>query len=169
VWRTNPDTGESQAYHHDVHDEVVFKCGNTSVFYDRGLEKKLFAIREKRLPAETGGIVVGYVDFNVDAIFIVDILDAPEDSVATCVTFKRGVSGLRESLDFVKDRTANIVDYIGEWHSHPANTSAQQSEKDIRQLREIGETMAGDGLPAIQLIVAENEINIAVSESYVER
>lgn len=168
VWQTHLETGETRAYHHEVHNEVFIKCGDKSIFYDRGLEHKLYNIRDSRLSEETGGIVVGYVDFNLDAIFIVDVFDAPEDSVATSDSFKRGVSGVKESLEIVQNRTANIVNYIGEWHSHPANTSAQQSKKDIIQLCEISDTMAGDGLPAIQIIVAENQINITVGESRVE-
>ncbi|MFW8589712.1 ThiF family adenylyltransferase [Glaciecola sp. 2405UD65-10] len=168
VWQTNWETGETRAYSHEVYNEVFIKCGDKSIAYDQGLADKLYSIRDSGLPEETGGIVVGYVDFNLDTIFIVDVFGAPKDSVATNDTFKRGISGVKESLKKVNGRTANIVNYIGEWHSHPANTSAHQSKKDIVQLCEISETMACDGLPAIQIIVAENQINVTIGESCVE-
>lgn len=47
---------------------------------DEGLVKKIRALRTQGLPNETGGILLGYYDFNVKAIVIVDVL--PEPAIA---------------------------------------------------------------------------------------
>jgi hypothetical protein len=48
--------------------------------------------------------------------------------------------------------------YIGEWHSHPPGHSASPSRHDIEQLIHLALGMFDDGLPAIQLIVGEHDI-----------
>ena len=51
--------------------------GGLSVFIDAGLEDKLRILRHQGLPKETGGILLGYHDFNVNALVLVDALPAP--------------------------------------------------------------------------------------------
>jgi len=57
-------------------------------------------------------------------------------------------------------RTANVVGYVGEWHSHPRGHSSSPSKDDIIQLFHLAFSMADDGLPALQLIVGERDIHI---------
>jgi len=63
-----------------------------------------------------------------------------------------------------RDKTANIVDYIGEWHSHPKSVSVNPSENDVIQLSELSKLLSEDGLPAVQLIVGDQGINIIIGE-----
>ena len=71
---------------------------------------------------------------------------------------------MKKILSQCKYRTANIVDYIGEWHSHPKGASSQKSDKDIKQLKEITAGMAVEGLPAVMVIVAEHEISFNIED-----
>jgi hypothetical protein len=57
-------------------------------------------------------------------------------------------------------RTAGIVGYVGEWHSHPRGHSANPSPDDLIQLAELSLGMHADGLPALQLIVGESDIQV---------
>jgi hypothetical protein len=57
-------------------------------------------------------------------------------------------------------RTANIVRYLGEWHSHPRGHSAAPSRDDFYQLVYLATGMADEGLPALQLIVGEGDLSI---------
>jgi hypothetical protein len=65
-----------------------------------------------------------------------------------------------ERIADASKRTAGIVQYIGEWHSHPKNCSATPSQYDISQLAYLSLNMADDGLPAVSLIVGEHDIQI---------
>ncbi|MCS5809246.1 Mov34/MPN/PAD-1 family protein [Klebsiella pneumoniae subsp. pneumoniae] len=58
--------------------------------------------------------------------------------------------------------TARVVDYVGEWHSHPQGFSAKASNEDDNLIKKLHQKMRVEGLPAVMLIVAENDINIVV-------
>ncbi|ENH3972589.1 Mov34/MPN/PAD-1 family protein, partial [Escherichia coli] len=55
-----------------------------------------------------------------------------------------------------------VVDYVGEWHSHPQGFSAKASNEDDNLIKKLHQKMRVEGLPAVMLIVAENDINIVV-------
>jgi hypothetical protein len=160
VWERDPDTGGVSV--HDVvpATERRLDFGDLTVFYDDGLAAHLKALRLAALPNETGGVLLGYHDFNVGAIVLVDALPAPSDSLASPGSFERGTSGLVRAVQDASARTADIVGYVGEWHSHPRGHSATPSRDDLIQLAEISLGMHGDGLPALQLIVGENDIQV---------
>jgi hypothetical protein len=93
-------------------------------------------------------------------VFIVDALPAPTDSKGTLVSFSRGVEGLLNVVQEATERTAGIVGYIGEWHSHPIGCSAMPSAEDLIQLSFLARKMSEDGVPAFSLIVGEDDICI---------
>lgn len=160
IWDRDPETGGVSV--HDV-PPAVERCldfGVLTVFYDEGLASKLKSLRLAALPNETGGVLLGYHDFNVGAIVLVDALPAPPDSRASTCSFERGTVGLAQAVQDASERTAGIVGYLGEWHSHPRGHSATPSQDDLVQLAEISLGMHGDGLPALQLIVGENDFQV---------
>jgi len=63
-------------------------------------------------------------------------------------------------------RTAGVVGYVGEWHSHPDNYPAIPSTDDLIQLSYLALGIAGDGLPALQVIV--NETKMSISQGLVQ-
>jgi integrative and conjugative element protein (TIGR02256 family) len=160
IWERNPETGGVSV--HDVNPaaERCLNFGELTVFYDEGLAAHLNSLRRAALPNETGGILLGYHDFNVGAIVLVEALSAPADSLASHGSFERGTDGLLQAVQEASARTAGIVGYVGEWHSHPTGHSATPSRDDLIQLVEISLGMHGDGLPAIQLIVGEDDIRV---------
>lgn len=160
VWERDPDTGGVGV--HDVMPtaERRLDFGDLAVFYDDGLAAHLKSLRLAALPNETGGVLLGYHDFNVGAIVLVDALPAPSDSHASPGSFERGTSGLAKAVQDASARTAGIVSYVGEWHSHPRGHSANPSRDDLIQLAELSLGMHGDGLPALQLIVGEHDIQV---------
>ena len=160
VWDRDPETGCVSV--HDVHPaaERRLDFGQLTVFYDDGLAAHMKSLRLATLPNETGGVLLGYHDFNVGAIVLVDALPAPLDSRASPGSFERGTAGLVEIVREASSRTAGIVGYVGEWHSHPPGHSATPSRDDMVQLVEITLGMHDDGLPALQLIVGEDDIRV---------
>lgn len=164
AWHRDPETGSVEVFDVPVHEPIAQLRGQLTVHLDKGLEDKLRQLRAERLPTESGGVLLGYHDLNLGEIVIVDVLPPPPDSRHSTGYFERGVEGLLESYSEVQRRTGNVVGYLGEWHSHPPGHSARQSPDDLLQLFKLALGMADDGLPVIQLIVGEHELELNAGE-----
>jgi integrative and conjugative element protein (TIGR02256 family) len=166
VWCSDPGTSAIAVHTIPVYAVNRFNCSSWCVIMDDGVREKLAAIRMTHLPNETGGIILGYVDHKLNHIYVVDVLTAPSDSEADLTGFTRGVQGLRAALDEVGQRTAGIVGYIGEWHSHPEFTSAYPSSIDRTLIKELADTLELDGQPALMIIVGRTgEVSVSVKEA----
>ena len=160
VWSRNSDNGTVAMHTVPVSGERSDVAGGLSVFIDVGLEDKLRSLRQQGLPKETGGILLGYHDFNVNALVLVDALPAPSDSDRSPAFFERGVQGLTAAVNDAGRRTAGVVGYVGEWHSHPDGYSSAPSGQDLYQLLYLALGMSEDGLPAVSVIVSEDDVQI---------
>lgn len=130
-----------------------------TIIYDNFIHQKLFTIRERYLPNETGGIILGYTDQKLKNIYIVDVCEAPKDSVATPTTFIRGSDGLSDYINQCSDKTASIVHYIGDWHSHPNHVSTKPSGLDKLLLTDLQDKMDDPDDPILMAIVNSNTIS----------
>ncbi len=160
VWHRHAETAATSVVQIAPAEERKFEVGRMDCYLDAGLEAKLRSLRQAALPNETGGVLLGYYDFNVNALVLVDALPAPPDSQASPSGFERGVAGLAAAVREASRRTAGIVGYVGEWHSHPRGFSARPSRDDVIQLAHLSFGMAADGLPGLQLIVGEHDIQV---------
>ena len=160
VWQRDPARGSVEVHDLLPDTERRMQLGEFDLFIDAGAEARLRDLRSSGLPNETGGVLLGYYDFNVEAVVVVTCLPAPPDSTASPGAFKRGIAGLADAVNEASRRTAGIVGYIGEWHSHPRGHSAKPSRDDFVQLVHLALGMSDDGLPAVQLIVGENDMQV---------
>jgi len=160
VWQRDPLHGSVQLHDVVVNAEHHLPLDEFNLYFDEGVARQLSRLRTQGFPNETGGVLLGYYDFNIDAVIVVAGLPAPPDSKASPAAFERGISGLAERITEASRRTAGIVGYIGEWHSHPPGHNASPSRDDLIQLTHLALGMADDGLPAIQLIVGENDLRV---------
>ncbi len=158
VWQRSDDDGGLSVHNVLVENERSFRVGALDVFLDSGIECELRDFRRQGFPNETGGVLLGYYDFNVNSLMLVAALPAPPDSKATPGSFERGIKGLKAIVDEAARRTAGIVGYVGEWHSHPPGHSASPSRDDWIQVIHLALGMGDDGLPGVQLIVGENDL-----------
>jgi integrative and conjugative element protein (TIGR02256 family) len=157
VWRANPDTGTVDTTSFGATPPLIVDMDDMELVWDEGLRSKIRAMREEGLPNETGGVLLGYFDLVNHRIYAVDALPAPPDSQERRSEFERGIEGLEAKVQAAQARTANIVGYIGEWHSHPRRVQASPSGLDIRLLLHLAIMLGQDGLPALMLIVGEDE------------
>jgi len=111
--------------------------------------------RRAKLPCETGGVLLGSIDMERGIIYIVDTIASPADSDEWPTSYTRGKSGLQAEVDRVKVKTDGMLEYIGEWHSHPRKSDVAPSDDDQKLFAYISEVMARDGLPAVMLIVGD--------------
>lgn len=158
VWSKDPVSGAVAAHAVPVQGELLLPFMRLEISIDCGVYDKMSNLRNKHLPVETGGILLGYYDFNVNSIVVVEALPAPRDSKASTGSFERGLEGVIEAVVEAGRRTAGIVGYIGEWHSHPKGFSAAPSGDDKYQLFYLSLGMAMEGLPAVVLIVSDNDL-----------
>lgn len=156
IWQQEGDLGALSVHDVPVESERHLLLDDLNVYFDAGFERELQALRTQGLPNETGGVLVGYYDFNVSILVLVAALAAPPDSIGTPGSFERGVAGLKEVLAKIERQTAGNVRYIGEWHSHPRGHAAAPSHDDFFQLLYLAFGMAQDGLPGVQLIIGED-------------
>jgi integrative and conjugative element protein (TIGR02256 family) len=155
VWERDGNTGVVGAHHVPVQKERRMALDDFELFVDEGVIADMMAARAEQLPNETGGILLGYFDFNRKSVVVVDALRAPPDSVSSPVAFTRGTAGVREAVAEAGRRTAEVVGYIGEWHSHPTGCAANPSQDDMIQLVALALGMSEEGSPVVTMIVGD--------------
>jgi integrative and conjugative element protein (TIGR02256 family) len=164
VWQSDPQSGAMSAYIVPVSESLTEKVDRWNVLWNTRLQDRAREIRLQHLPNETGGILLGYIDQKLASIFIVDILSAPLDSIEDTTSFVRGVQGLDQELQIARNKTANLVSYIGEWHSHPSGIPPDPSEYDLKLLTYLSNNLNEDGLPGVMLIVSDNNEKWLIKE-----
>lgn len=165
VWSSDDVTGaiEYQAIPVRAAKRVV--RGDWKIYWDDGLGEALRDMRSRALPAETGGILLGITDHKLRTIHLVQALAAPLDSESSRTGFTRGKDGVSQARQDCLHRTAGMVDYVGEWHSHPRGINSNPSNLDISLLAHLTSVLASDGLPSIVLIVGEHDASISLGSS----
>lgn len=145
---------------------IYVHYGRWTIASYRGLDLKLRCLRSEKLPVETGGVIVGYIDHQSRTVFVVDVLRAPSDSKESADGFIRGKDGLKEAVDDVAARTMKMVRYIGDWHSHPPRAPAMPSRDDHLLSAHLASKLAADGDPALMIIVGDISTTYILSEVF---
>lgn len=156
IWSADEDRNVSRI---TVRPEVVSEgtVGEWRVRWDRELERVVDTARTQHLPRETGGVLVGTFDPKRRIVYVIDALLSPPDSVEWPHLYIRGAEGLAEEVSAIEARTAGMLQYVGEWHSHPEGCSAEASGTDVEALGRLGRQMAFDGLPALMFIIGHHD------------
>lgn len=76
-------------------------------------------IAKLHTPNEFGGGLIGHISETNRTVIVTDLIDAPEDSVASPNTFILGTKGLTKIVKNIILKTAGQLTYLGTWHSHP--------------------------------------------------
>lgn len=162
VWTLDESSGAISAFLLPPSKPRTVTLGNWTICWDQKTENHLDLQRARRLPDETGGILLGYVDHKAQTIWVVQATEAPEGSSGSPSSFARK-SALAEHQTASK-KTAGIVNYIGEWHSHPKVIGVTPSSADLYQLAFVGGSVQADGDPTVMFIVGEKQIGISIHE-----
>lgn len=157
IWRSRDD----QWFGIDTDDVDVQaveknKIGDWTIVTDKHVQRKALDLRNAKLPNETGGILVGSFDAQRRLLYIVDVLPAPPDSKESPEAFERGIEGLPAKRKQINKISAGWLDYVGEWHSHPAGCSCDRSPADCKQCNWIAGNMQIEGLPGLMMIVNDD-------------
>ena len=155
VWQQNDD-GSVSRVEIPLSESIHVEHGGWCFVLDHALVDYVSSLRRKRLPLETGGVLIGHFDGPRRRVYIVDALRAPNDSHEKGDAFVRGFADLRDAIRDIEARTGSQVSYIGEWHSHPDGTGVGRSDDDSELLRQIAGEMCADGWPGVMMIVGPN-------------
>lgn len=99
-----------------------FPCSNDDTWTVRIPEYLLAEIRLKAKIAgqkENGGYLFGHIDYKRCIIYPLNHF-MPRDSKGTKSGFRLGTSGLKDYKKMIAQRSITQMEYIGDWHSHPA-------------------------------------------------
>lgn len=168
VWDVDDENGAVGAHEITIFASKEARSDGWTVRWDEGFIEQIRSLRYQALPNETGGILLGYTDHQLKTISIVKGMPAPPDSISTPTSFIRGYEGQEEVLLETRRRTAGIVDYIGDWHSHPPRHSSRPSSDDMNLLASLALTMANDGLPVVMFIMGETDCTVTIGSCFEE-
>jgi hypothetical protein len=80
---------------------------------------------------------------------------APRDSCHAPAFFIRGAEGLRERVDALRKKTAGMLSYIGEWHSHPVGAATRPSAEDEKLFFHLEEKLGPVSRPYCMAIAGD--------------
>ena len=155
IWRAQEDGGVERI-EAQPHQTIEIERAPWRIVTDEGFNAKMAHVRTARLPNETGGVLLGAFDLERKIVYVADALPSPPDSVEWPILYIRGARGLGEQIEEVRGVTNRMLEYVGEWHSYPGK-SCQPSDDDRTAFAWLSEAMDQEGLPALMLIVGEDE------------
>ena len=165
IW-TLKTNGEVQPVFYQGAPVTQTRDGDWTIVHDEALVSHLVTLRHEKLPNETGGVLLGVVDISRKSIHVLHALREPGDSRGSETSFERGIVDLRDQVNRVMLATMHQVRYVGEWHSHPGESSAIPSRTDLAQLAWLRKELENEGLPGLMAIVAEDVVALSVSRRH---
>lgn len=157
IWTSDDSCITTDRVDVKVFDTVEIAIGDWTVIYDKWLIEKIYSARSKKLPNETGGILIGCHNMEEKKVYAVDTILSPGDSIEYPTAYIRGIKDVRSNLDIIENRTAGALSYIGEWHSHPEGCSSKPSQDDRTLFKWLKKHMEDENLPPLMLIAGAND------------
>lgn len=163
IWRSEPDLSVRTYCIAPTFYQTI-SVGSWTLLVSERVTSCLRQQRLKRLPNETGGVLIGAFDLERQLIYVVDTIASPPDSQEWPTAYIRGVEGLPDQLSRIGQITANQLMYVGEWHAHPRHCPTTPSADDRTLFEWLRLERQQDGLPPLMAIAGDRAISW-----YVER
>lgn len=155
IWRMDPTIGTVRRVDLEISPTIRFRVGGWQVSISCSAVQRLRQLRAEKHPKETGGVLIGSWDTERKLMYIVGALAAPSDSTEEREAFFRGAEGLRAEVSAIQNKTANMLGYVGEWHSHPDGIAPIPSADDKRLYEWLADKMKLEGYPPTMLIIGQ--------------
>lgn len=159
VWHFSIEDGTVESQPMSVSTWSLYSSSNVTVFLSSIVEAKMKRMYDASPDVETGGCLFGSYDKDFGVIYVYYMIEAPEDSIHTPVSFVRGFGGLTDKYERITALTYHQVRYLGEWHSHP-NMPNRPSATDDNQYKEMSAEQQGQDLPFIQMIYGNDGLYV---------
>jgi proteasome lid subunit RPN8/RPN11 len=157
IWRADGDSFTVKQYSIEPQQSINLVVGEWKLITDKYLIKKIYALRNSKLPNETGGVLCGSYDRLRKIIYVIDTLPSPPDSDEWPTVYIRGCKGLLRQIKKIQKITLKRLNYIGEWHSHPIGHGCNPSGEDLKAFSWLVDSMDIEGLPALMLIAGDQD------------
>lgn len=154
-----------QWQHHEIRPSLLIKTEST--WEVRILSDLVGEIEQQVAEAgknETGGYLVGRINWAIRRITLAAQLPPPSDSIFEQGRFILGTDGAREGLINFHEKSRRAFLAIGTWHSHPIG--GIESTTDLRTLSDIAREFCGT--PAVSLIWRPDGYKVLVKQSWLE-
>lgn len=165
IWEYQEENGSTVIHEVEVYQSTSITVGDWEVIFDDSIVRSAKKQRVGALPAETGGILLGIVDQKDQTITLVKSCEPPSNSEGSQMEFRRAAYETEEFMQNCLDRTADVITYVGEWHSHPEGVSPLPSVSDINQHAFVHDSLIKEGRPALMMIVSENQLGLYIGET----
>ncbi len=126
---------------------ITRMSGGWRIIISSDVQQRLEDLANNNPKSETGGILLGQVDRQRKTLIIVECIESVGEQ-SEC-QFRRFPAQLKYKLAKIEKLTAEILHYVGEWHSHPKKCSCQMSSTDKATMQELAKLLIGDRLPAL--------------------
>lgn len=158
IWHSNPETMDVRWF--EVTPVPVYHntYGPWTLVVDDYVQTRIAELRQAKLPAETGGVLIGAYDLERKIVYVVDTISSPADSEEWPTLYIRGKKGLADEVNRISTITDGQLEYIGEWHSHPDGCRCTPSDDDMKVFSWLTENMDDAGLPALMAIAGEGSV-----------
>lgn len=123
-----------------------------TIFFAEDLLSEVKELCKEKGNFETGGILVGMYDLDLQSAIITKVLGPPSDSKYGRTTFVRGTKGVKKTLDSLWKEGQY---YLGEWHFHP-NALPIASLQDISQMNKIAKNVVYKCPEPLMLIIGQD-------------
>jgi integrative and conjugative element protein (TIGR02256 family) len=151
-------SGEVKTNELEVSKSHLIHLNDWRICWSFRLINELAKQRESHLPNETGGILLGIIDFEHKIIVVSAQIPAPKDSKRRPHYFERGVEGLKEVIQEIEVRSAGHLRYLGEWHSHPNDAEVNPSTDDEHVFAKLSGIFHQSNEPFIMAILGEKQL-----------
>lgn len=129
-----------------------------SVQLDQDIRTNIESIAARAGCSETGGILIGHYNPDLNLAVIRSVSGPPQDSRSGRSWFNRGIKGLRKLLDQNWEQGHY---YLGEWHLHPF-AAPNPSSQDIHAMQTIALSSNYNCPEPILLIIGGSRHNFRI-------
>lgn len=157
IWRIDPKELGVEMITRPVYPIRREQFLDWTLILDGWVLQKVSTLRKEKLPNETGGVLIGTYDMQRKIVYVADVLPSPPDSEEWPTLYIRGCEELAAQVGRIREMTAQNLEYIGEWHSHPDGCSTDPSSDDAKVFAWLTEKMNIEGKPPLMLIAGEGE------------
>jgi len=164
IWRTDQEFN-TRRFQQAPARTTEWTVGKARLITDELFLSAVRTERQKKLPRETGGVLLGSWDLQRGIVYVVAMIPSPDDSEERPTSYIRGCQDLESTVSHAVAQTGGQLQYIGEWHSHPDGHSADPSEDDCKLFDWVREYTTQDGYSPVMLIVGEKESRWFVGRS----
>lgn len=163
IWRIDPNDYTVELFSTQPTKWAKFSVNGWKIYFNASLLDEIQTLRQKKLPNETGGVLLGSIDTQREIIYIYDTIPAPEDSKETASSFERGKEGVLGEYEKYQKITDRQIQYLGEWHSHPKKCSTEPSSYDMNVFVYLHKRLSRQGYPTVMGIIGDSNCSITVS------